>query len=62
MYAEYGHEDHNADIRDLESEPDHSRIAMVGFRKTFLKKRYEVQRIACGVYRRIGADAGAVSR
>ena len=37
MYAEYGHEDHNADLRDLESEPDHSRIAMVGFRKTFVK-------------------------
>jgi len=35
MYAEYGHEDHNADLRDLESEPDHSRIAMVGFRKVF---------------------------
>jgi hypothetical protein len=35
MYAEYGHEDHNADIRDLQSEPDHSRIAMVGFRKVF---------------------------
>ena len=37
MYAEYGHEDHNADLRDLESEPDHSRIAMVGFRKVFLE-------------------------
>jgi hypothetical protein len=35
FYAEYGHEDHNADARDLESEPDHSRIAMVGFRKVF---------------------------
>ncbi len=37
MYAEYGHEDHNADLRDLESEPDHSRIAMVGFRKVFVR-------------------------
>jgi hypothetical protein len=36
IYAEYAHEDHNADTRDLESEPDHSRIAMVGFRKVFL--------------------------
>ena len=35
LYAEYGHEDHNADLRDLESEPDHSRLAMVGFRKVF---------------------------
>lgn len=35
FYAEYGHEDHNADARDLENEPDHSRIAMVGFRKVF---------------------------
>jgi len=35
LYGEYGHEDHNADLRDLESEPDHSRIAMVGFRKAF---------------------------
>jgi hypothetical protein len=37
LYAEYGHEDHNADLRDLESEPDHSRIAMVGFRKAFMR-------------------------
>jgi len=37
MYAEYGHEDHNADTRDLELEPDHSRIAMVGFRKVFVR-------------------------
>ena len=36
VYAEYAHEDHNADIRDLESEPDHSRIAMAGFRKVFV--------------------------
>lgn len=36
LYAEYGHEDHNADARDLELEPDHSRIAMVGFRKVFV--------------------------
>jgi hypothetical protein len=35
IYAEYAHEDHNADTRDLESEPDHSRIAMAGFRKVF---------------------------
>jgi hypothetical protein len=37
MYAEYGHEDHNADLRDLESEPDHSRVAMIGLRKTFVR-------------------------
>ncbi|MEO7042474.1 MAG: capsule assembly Wzi family protein [Gemmatimonadaceae bacterium] len=37
MYAEYGHEDHNADARDLELEPDHSRITMVGFRKVFAR-------------------------
>ncbi len=36
-YMEYGHEDHNADLRDLESEPDHTRIAMVGFRKVFAR-------------------------
>jgi hypothetical protein len=35
FYAEYGHEDHNADNRDLISEPDHSRIAMAGLRKVF---------------------------
>lgn len=35
LYGEYGHEDHNYDARDLQSEPDHSRIAMLGFRKTF---------------------------
>jgi len=37
VYAEYGHEDHNADLRDLESEPDHTRIAMAGFRKVFVR-------------------------
>lgn len=35
VYAEYGHEDHNYDLRDLASEPDHSRIAMAGLRKVF---------------------------
>ncbi|MGI9091096.1 MAG: capsule assembly Wzi family protein [Gemmatimonadaceae bacterium] len=35
VYAEYGHEDHNYDIRDLLEEPDHSRIAMAGVRKVF---------------------------
>jgi hypothetical protein len=38
MYAEYGHEDHNADTRDFELEPDHSRIAMVGFKKVFVRR------------------------
>ncbi|MEO7218478.1 MAG: capsule assembly Wzi family protein [Gemmatimonadaceae bacterium] len=38
LYAEYGHEDHNADVRDLELEPDHSRIAMAGFRKVFAQR------------------------
>lgn len=37
MYAEYGHEDHNADLRDLVEEPDHSRIAMAGLRKVFVR-------------------------
>lgn len=37
MYGEYGHEDHNVDLRDVESEPDHSRIAMIGFRKAFVR-------------------------
>lgn len=36
IYGEYGHEDYNADTRDLEGEPDHSRIAMMGFRKVFV--------------------------
>ncbi|MGI8548381.1 MAG: hypothetical protein ACR2M1_13805, partial [Gemmatimonadaceae bacterium] len=35
VYAEYGHEDHNYDVRDLLEEPDHSRIAMAGLRKVF---------------------------
>jgi hypothetical protein len=35
VYGEYGHEDHNIDVRDLYSELDHSRTAMVGFRKIF---------------------------
>lgn len=35
VYAEYGREDHNYDVRDLLSEPDHSRIAMAGLRKVF---------------------------
>lgn len=35
--AEYGHEDHNSDTRDFESEPDHTRIAMAGFRKVFAR-------------------------
>lgn len=33
--AEYGRDDHNQDIRDLEQEPDHSRFYNVGFRKVF---------------------------
>jgi len=46
LYWEYGHEDHNMDIRDLESEPDHSRIAMAGIRKAFKqsgKKFYAIR-------------------
>lgn len=35
LYGEYGHEDHNYDLRDLVEEPDHSRIAMAGMRKAF---------------------------
>ncbi|MGI8509531.1 MAG: capsule assembly Wzi family protein [Gemmatimonadaceae bacterium] len=35
VYGEYGHEDHNYDLRDLAQEPDHSRIAMAGLRKVF---------------------------
>lgn len=37
VYAEYGHEDHNYDARDLIEEPDHSRIFMAGLRKVFLR-------------------------
>ena len=37
LYAEYGHEDHNADSRDLAAEPDHSRISTFGFRKVLLR-------------------------
>ncbi len=37
VYGEYGHEDHNYDTRDLLEEPDHSRIAMMGFRKAFVR-------------------------
>jgi len=33
--AEYGRDDHNEDIRDLEQEPDHSRFYNVGMRKVF---------------------------
>lgn len=35
VYGEYGREDHSADIRDLASEPDHSRVLSIGFRKAF---------------------------
>lgn len=35
VYGEYGHEDHNYDLRDLAEEPDHSRVAMMGLRKAF---------------------------
>jgi hypothetical protein len=35
MYSEYAHEDHNYDMRDLEEEVDHSRLAMLGMRKVF---------------------------
>lgn len=33
MYGEYGHDDHNWDLRDLVQEPDHSRMYALGFRK-----------------------------
>lgn len=35
VYGEYSHEDHNEDLRALETQPDLTRIAMVGFRKAF---------------------------
>lgn len=35
LYSEYGHEDHNYDLRDLAAEPDHSRSIMAGLRKSF---------------------------
>jgi len=35
VYGEYGHEDHNIDMRDLTAELDHSRAALVGMRKVF---------------------------
>ena len=34
IYGEYGHEDHNYDLRDLVQEPDHSRMYALGLRKT----------------------------
>lgn len=33
VYTEYGHEDHNFDLRDLIQEPDHSRTLGLGARK-----------------------------
>ena len=33
--AEYGRDDHNEDVRDLEQEPDHSRFYNIGMRKVF---------------------------
>jgi hypothetical protein len=33
VYTEYGHEDHNYNLRDLIEEPDHSRILGLGARK-----------------------------
>lgn len=36
VYGEYGHEDHNIDLNDLYAELDHSRTAMLGFRKAFM--------------------------
>jgi hypothetical protein len=35
LYSEYGREDFNMDLRDLELEPDHARAVMFGFRKVF---------------------------
>jgi hypothetical protein len=35
LSAEYGRDDHSADIRDLEQEPDHSRFYNFGVRKVF---------------------------
>lgn len=35
LSAEYGRDDHNEDLRDLEQEPDHSRFYNLGFRKVF---------------------------
>lgn len=33
MYGEYGHDDHNWDLRDFVQEPDHSRMYALGVRK-----------------------------
>ena len=33
VYGEYGHDDHNWDLRDLVQEPDHSRMYALGLRK-----------------------------
>ena len=35
VHAEYGRDDHSYDIRDLEQEPDHSRVYSLGVRKVF---------------------------
>jgi hypothetical protein len=39
MSAEFGREDHSADVRDLEQEPDHSRFYNFGVRKVFSLNR-----------------------
>jgi hypothetical protein len=35
FYGEYGRDDHNYDFRDLLQEPEHDRMYVLGFRKTF---------------------------
>jgi hypothetical protein len=39
FYAEYGREDHNADLRDFLKEPDHDAAYLLGFMKTLRRDR-----------------------
>ncbi|MCU7548480.1 capsule assembly Wzi family protein [Chitinophagaceae bacterium LB-8] len=39
LYAEYGRNDHAANLRDLILEPEHSRAYIIGFRKLFETKK-----------------------
>jgi hypothetical protein len=50
LYGEYGHEDHNIDLADLEAELDHSRTALLGFRKTFRRDSQTVNGLRIEVF------------
>jgi hypothetical protein len=50
LYGEYGHEDHNIDLADLEAELDHSRTALLGFRKTFRRDSQTVNGVRIEIF------------